>query len=113
MKDEADMPQTKFRDFAVAERADVAPFDLDGARSWCIDRAQEIEQRRFPTSGRSDDREVLALLDLERDAAQRVHGLALERIITTHIAGPHERRHATASSRSVLASGSDAARHAG
>ena len=80
-----------------------------------IDAADQVEQRRLAAARRADDRDVVAARDLERHAAHGVHELVAHVIVAANVARHDDRRlaHPTASSRSVIAIGSDAPRHDG
>ena len=57
------------RDVAMARRevGDVAPADRDLARGHLLEAGDRAEQRRLAAAGRPDERDELAVADLERD----------------------------------------------
>ena len=71
LEHEADAAGAQRREVAVPERRHIEPVDLDVAGARAIERADDVEHRRFARPGRSDDRDELAAADLEADIAQR------------------------------------------
>ena len=63
---------------AVGQVVDAPAVEQDRAVVGRVERAEQVQQRALARPGRADDREELAVLDLEVDAAQhRDHVLAL------------------------------------
>src|SRR2546421_122051 len=69
LENKADVPQPKKCRLAIGQSAHALAADGDRAGRWAVDRAKEIEERRLPTTRRTDDGYVLAFADIERYAA--------------------------------------------
>ena len=113
MKDETDAPQTELRGACVAQPVDPLAGDRELTRGGAIDHSEQVEERALAASRGPDDRDVLALVDLERHATQRVHDLVTHAVLANEGARVDDGRQPTASWRSVVAIGCDAPRHDG
>ena len=60
------------RDVLVAQLSEPGAGDRDVAVGRAVERRQDVHQRRLAGARRAHDRRQLALLDVQRDAAQRV-----------------------------------------
>ena len=65
---------------------DILPIDENLALRWCIDAADQVEQRGFTAPGRAGDGEKDAVLDVQRDILQgmdllRAHLVVFENFI--------------------------------
>ena len=59
---------------------DHHPVKLDGPFAGRVQAAQNVHQRGFPAAGRSDNRNELAFLDVQRHVIQRADFLVAETI---------------------------------
>ncbi len=73
LEHEADAPAPHGREPAVAEAADVAPVDADGAAGRSLQCADDVHQRRLPGARRADDDDELARRHQQVDAVERPH----------------------------------------
>ena len=71
LPDEPDPVAPILGELALVQTAEVAPLDLDDPGGRPIQAADHVEDRRLARAARSDDREELALADVEVDAAER------------------------------------------
>src|SRR5580765_2034488 len=67
----ADVLAAPHRQLLLAHRVDSPAVDDHGARARPVDAGNEVEDRRLAAARRADDRDELAGVDLEVDAAQR------------------------------------------
>ena len=74
LEDEPDRPSAEPGAVEVVERGDVDPDEVVGAGGLTIEETDDVEQRRLPRTGRSDDRDPLARADRQVDVTQRVDG---------------------------------------
>ena len=74
LEDEADVFPAQFGSAGIAHLGDIAASDDDLAVGRGRQSAHDVKQRRFAGAGRSDDREELALGDLEVHTAERFDG---------------------------------------
>src|SRR5262249_46307847 len=70
LEDEAEGPEANPRPLGVIERPHVVPIELDGPRRWTIEQAKNLEQRALARAGWPDDRQELAVADLQADVAE-------------------------------------------
>src|SRR6478609_92853 len=68
LEDEAERVEAKLGQVAVAEGAEVAPFEQDAAGARTVERAEQLQQRRLAGSTGALERDELARLDLQVDA---------------------------------------------
>jgi hypothetical protein len=116
LEDEADVMQSKPGGFAVAHRSHFDPAYPDCAAGRSVDRTQEIEERGFSAAGWSDDRDVIAIRQIQAHSAERMNPLGAEVIVASEVARFDDYpaiAHAIASCLSVVAIGTDAARYDG
>src|SRR5687768_2828351 len=97
---------------AIAFSADLIAANPDAPARRLVDRAKQVEQCRLAAARGTNDGDVVSLFDVERHAAKCMHVVCAEAVIAGEIAHFYE-AHAIASSRSVVAIGSDAARSDG
>ena len=71
LEHEPDRARPERRERAVGELGRRMPVDPDRPGRRPLERPEDVEERRLARAGRADDRDELALLDRERDAAQR------------------------------------------
>src|SRR5262249_13797318 len=76
LEDEPQGPAVRL-DLGASELADFAPHDLERAVARQIFAEQEPEEGRFAGAARAREEHELALLDRERQIAQRVHAPAI------------------------------------
>ena len=72
LEDEADPLVAEAREVAVAQGEGIAAVDLDAARVGTRQRADDLQQRGLARAAGPDDRDYLAVGDLERDAPQHL-----------------------------------------
>src|SRR5262245_3642719 len=70
LKDEADLVPAETRPFGIPHRGDVASIDSYRTGRRSIQRAHQIQQRRFARPGGSDDGYNLAAIDAESDIVE-------------------------------------------
>ena len=70
LKDEADVPLLQRGAILGGERVNRMPHQVVLAAPGAVVHAEDVEQRRLAGARRSHDRDELAWLDVERDAAQ-------------------------------------------
>jgi hypothetical protein len=80
LEDEPDLRIANVRQLIARQLRDIAPVQHERARRRTIETAEDVHHRRFPRSRRPRDRDKLSRLDLERDPAQRMHGVLAERV---------------------------------
>src|SRR6185503_4288895 len=73
LKHEPDFLVTNARELVVVHLGDVLSVEPVLSLRWSIQAADQIHQRRLPGAGWSNDRDVLATRNVERNAVQRVH----------------------------------------
>src|SRR3954469_10502681 len=73
LKDKADAATAKTGALGISQGAEILAIDHDASAGRPGEAAQYIEESGLSTAGRADDRNELALLYRERDAAQRRH----------------------------------------
>src|SRR5215217_3803077 len=78
LKYKPDVPETEFSCVPVAHSVGSLPANLYAAARWLVDRSDQVEKRRLSATGRPDDRDILALADVERHTAKRMHSLLAE-----------------------------------
>jgi hypothetical protein len=76
LEHEAERLQTHLRTCMLGQRRDVLPEHDQFACRRHVERAKQVEQRRLAAARRTDQREKLAGLHLEIDAAKRPHLVA-------------------------------------
>ena len=79
----------ELRQLVVAEIGDARPVDRDIALGRLVQAGEDVHERRLARARRAHDGGELAALDVERDAAQRVH----RRVPLAVDAGDVPRRH--------------------
>ncbi len=72
LEDEADVLAAELRELVVAERRDLGAGDRHGAGRRLVEPREDVHERRLARAGRAHDRDELAALHVERDAAERV-----------------------------------------
>jgi hypothetical protein len=73
LKDEADPPPTQASQLGLAQLVDAFAVEVHLSGGGAIEAREQVEQGRLPTAARPHDRDELATLDREVDAAQRQH----------------------------------------
>jgi len=61
------------RQFGLARAPQVMVAPARGARSWRVEPTKNVEQRRLAAAGRPEQHHELRRVDIEIDAAQRLH----------------------------------------
>src|SRR5207249_2029143 len=72
LEDEADLLVADRRELVVTQRADIYVVEQVGAIAGLIEAADDVHQRALAAARWPHDRDHLALIDRERDAAQRL-----------------------------------------
>ena len=107
LEHEADLTEPQPAALGVGQRPDLAVFEMYASSRWHVDDAEHVQQRRLSAAGRSDDADVLAARDAQRDIAQRRHGTRRHWEHLRHVARFDDRAaHEITSRRSVAAIGS-------
>src|SRR5215218_10614486 len=66
LKYKPDVPETEFSCVPVAHSVGSLSTNLYTATRWLVDRSDQIEKRGLPATRWPDDRDILALADVER-----------------------------------------------
>ena len=74
LEHEADAPRSQRGALVLAQRRGVDAVDQVGARGGAVEAPEDVEQRGLAGPGRPYDRDPVAGVDVEVDAAQRLHG---------------------------------------
>jgi len=74
LEDEADLLVPDRGELEAGELRDVLPFQAVGAVGRCVEAAEDVHEGGLARAGGAYDRDHLALLDLEVDPTQRLHG---------------------------------------
>ena len=80
LKDEADAVASQPRELAVTQRGEWRAVESDLARAGAIHGAAQVQECRFPATRRPHERDEVAALQAEGDAAQRVYGGVAARV---------------------------------
>lgn len=59
----------------AVERIQAVAHDLEVARRWSVEAADQVEQRSFARTARSHDAEELAAFNVKRHAVHRTNGM--------------------------------------
>ena len=119
LEDKAEPRQAEPGELPVAQLVEPGAGELHASGGRRVDPAEQLEQGGFAAARGPDDGHVLALAHRQRDAAERVHRLAVHRVVLGEFACPKQNRalgrvyRHVASVRSVAAIGARAARSAG
>ena len=114
LKNEPDEFIAFLRERIVAQIRDRFRFDRNRTGIGWIEQTENIKQRALAAAGRPDDRMDAARLEIERDAAQRVHALLFFPEIAVDVAATKRNLPVhTLDPRNVTTGGSSAARRAG
>lgn len=72
LEHEADGVAAQMRDLGIAERGGILPLDQEPARGRPVEQADDVEQGALARAGRADQREELAVIELEVDVVQHL-----------------------------------------
>src|SRR5262245_27790953 len=78
-------------EIVLVEPAEVATLDLDDPRGRPVEPADHVEDRRLARAARADDRDELALGDVEVDAAERHDAGVRDPVDLEHVPEPDQR----------------------
>jgi hypothetical protein len=92
LEDEPDLPVPDRRQGIVVEARDVAAGQAIRTRGRRVETAEDVHERRLARAGRPDDRDELALGDIDADAAQRADGHLADLVGLDEVADLDERR---------------------
>jgi hypothetical protein len=81
LKNEADLLVAYSGELRLGEVREFLSVQLDAAASGGVERAEDVEQRAFAGAGGANNREGIAALDNERDAAKHRHGIAVRTFV--------------------------------
>ena len=81
LKNEADLLVAYSGELRLGEVREFLSVQLDAAASGGVERAEDVEQRAFAGAGGTNNREGIAALDNERDAAKHRHGIAVRTFV--------------------------------
>mgnify|MGYP000234589416 CR=1 FL=1 len=85
LEDETDRSAAQIGEFVSGPAADVLIVDEDLAATWCIDAADEVQQRRFPAARRTGDRQKDAWIEGQGDVFQGLDFLIAKQIILVYV----------------------------
>ena len=86
LEDEADGAVAELGDLRVVHREHERPSKSISPGGRRVQRAEHVQEGALARAGRADQRDELALLDVERDAAQHVDALAVQEVALEDVA---------------------------
>src|SRR4029450_9957409 len=91
LEDEPDVSTPELRQIRIAELRDLLSGDRYAPRSRLVQPCEVVHQRRFSGAGRPHDRSEAPALDVDRDAAERIHARLSLPVAPRHVARDNDR----------------------
>ena len=92
LKDKSDFAISNRRQLVIIHFCHVSPVEVVTPRGWRIETTNHVHERRFAAAARAHHRDVFVTLNLQRDAAQCVHGLFAHYVILSDVLDINDNR---------------------